>query len=74
MKTINNVNAVNGGCFDWCACFCPKRVVYIDSFCQNAKIIYVSSKDVLTDAATRAIFEHNELWTRLCTKDDTKIL
>ena len=71
---INAISAVNGGCWEFCNCFCKKRIVYISDYCQNAKIIYISKADVLTDETMRQIYANNELYEKMCVNDKTAIL
>lgn len=74
MKNLNikDVNAISGGC--WPFCCCKKQTVYVSDYCKNAKIIYVSKNDLLTDETTRAIYEHNELYEKLCLGEGKIIL
>lgn len=36
------------------------------SYCDNAKVIWMSDADQLTRATERSIITHNETWQRLC--------
>lgn len=71
---MNAINAVNGGCWEFCNCFCKKRIVFVSDLCANAKPIYISKADVLTDGTLRQIFEFNAVYERLCGNEKTAII